>query len=91
MHRLTKAVIALSLAGGLAACGLRGELERPDPIFSEPTAPDEQALVPVAVPVQLAEVAIPEGPQFNSLGGEIPEAAPATDVDEAAMSDVGPG
>ncbi|MEM9377432.1 MAG: lipoprotein, partial [Pseudomonadota bacterium] len=41
MKILVKSALALSAMASLAGCGLRGDLERPPPIFSDP--PSEEA------------------------------------------------
>ena len=45
MKQVIKTALAMSVLAGLAGCGLRGDLERPPPIFSEP--PTEEAQKPV--------------------------------------------
>ncbi|WP_300391615.1 lipoprotein [Henriciella sp.] len=91
MRRPTKLILALSACAMMAACGIRGDLERPPPIFSDP--PDEEAMTPVASPVELAL-----GPEkgsdeayYNELGGEIPKPDPAADVGEGGLGDIEPG
>lgn len=86
MKPMTKACLALLLAlPMLGACGLRGGLARPDPIFKPVTTVED-------VMEDEAETPAPEpeaGPRLNELGGEIPEAAPVEPVEEAPMSDTG--
>lgn len=90
MKTLIKPALAFSALAALSACGLRGELERPPPIFSEP--PAEEALIPVDSPAQLAGVGIDQNrTYYNALGGEIPKPAPDADVDEDPMAEVSPG
>ena len=85
-----KTVLALSALASLAACGLRGDLERPPPIFSEP--PSEEAQQPVDAAAQFANTEIRENATYyNSLGGEIPKPAPDVDVEEESMGEVSPG
>jgi len=88
MKTSTKALIAAFAAlPMLASCGLRGDLERPDPIFSEP-APEE-AKIPEASPVYVARQApVRRGPRFNELGGEIPDAATSTPVNEGGLGEI---
>ncbi len=90
MNTAIKTALAFSVMAALAGCGLRGDLERPPPIFSDP-APEE-AKVPVDVPVEYASTDI-DGSRtyYNSLGGEIPKPAPGTDVEEDSMGEVSPG
>jgi len=88
MKSVIRAILAFSALAGLAGCGLRGDLERPPPIFSEP--PSEEAQRPVDVPVRFASVAIDaDKTYFNALGGEIPKPAPTLDIEEESMGEVG--
>ncbi|MEL6857232.1 MAG: lipoprotein [Pseudomonadota bacterium] len=88
--RMVKTALALSLMATLAGCGLRGDLERPPPIFSEP--PSEEAQKPVDAAVEYAGTEINENTTYyNSLGGEIPKPAPDVDVEEDYMGEVSPG
>ena len=90
MRQVIKTALAVSVLAGLAGCGLRGDLERPPPIFSEP--PTEEAQVPVDSAAIFAVAEIDEEKvYYNSLGGEIPKPAPATDVEEDSMGEVSPG
>ncbi|MFN3212683.1 MAG: LPS translocon maturation chaperone LptM [Henriciella sp.] len=90
MRQVIKTALAMSVLAGLAGCGLRGDLERPPPIFSEP--PTEEAQVPVDSAAIFAVAEIDEDKvYYNSLGGEIPKPAPATDVEEDSMGEVSPG
>ena len=90
MKTVIKTAFAFSALAALASCGLRGDLERPPPIFSDP--PTEEALVPVDAPARFAEVVVDQNrTYYNSLGGEIPKPAPDTDVEEETMSEVSPG
>ena len=88
--KLMKTALALSALAGLAGCGLRGDLERPPPIFSDP--PSEEAQQPVDTAAEFASVEIRDNATYyNSLGGEIPKPAPDVDVEEESMGEVGPG
>ena len=70
--RTLKTALALSVMAGLAGCGLRGDLERPPPIFSDP--PSEEAQQPVDAVAEFAGAEInDETTYYNSLGGEIPK------------------
>lgn len=90
MRTVIKTALAFSALAALAGCGLRGDLERPPPIFSDP--PSDEAMVPVDSPAQLAEATIdPDRTYLNPLGGEIPKPAPDVNVDEDTMSEVSPG
>lgn len=85
-----KTVLALSALASLGACGLRGDLQRPPPIFSEP--PTEEAQQPVDAAAQFAGAEIRDNATYyNSLGGEIPKPAPDVDVEEESMGEVSPG
>jgi len=87
---MIKTAIAFAALASLAGCGLRGDLERPPPIFSDP--PPEEAKVPVDVPVEFAGVEVdPNRTYYNSLGGEIPKPAPEANVEESSMGEVSPG
>lgn len=87
---LIKPLLALSAAASLASCGLRGDLERPPPIFSDP--PSDEAQQPVDAAAEFAGIEIREDATYlNSLGGEIPKPAPDVDVEEESMGEVSPG
>lgn len=87
---MIKTVLALSALASLAGCGLRGDLERPPPIFSEP--PTEEAQQPVDSAALFAGAEIRDDTTYyNSLGGEIPKPAPDVDVEEDFMGEVSPG
>lgn len=90
MYTSIKAALAFSALASLAGCGLRGDLERPPPIFSEP--PSEEAQKPLDAPVAFASREVRDGmAYFNSLGGEIPKPAPGAEVEEDNMGEVSPG
>ena len=90
MKHVIKTALAVSVLASLAGCGLRGDLERPPPIFSDP--PSEEAQKPVDSAVLFAGNEIDEGrTYYNSLGGEIPKPAPDVDVEEESMGEVSPG
>jgi len=90
MKTVIKTALAFSALASLAGCGLRGDLERPPPIFSEP--PTEEAKTPVDVPVAFAERDInPNSVYLNPLGGEVPKPAPGALVEEDSMGEVSPG
>ncbi|MEM7458084.1 MAG: lipoprotein [Pseudomonadota bacterium] len=88
--KLIKTALALSALASLAGCGLRGDLERPPPIFSDP--PSEEAQQPVDAVAEFAGAEISDdATYYNSLGGEIPKPAPDVDVEEENMGEVSPG
>ncbi|WP_084420801.1 LPS translocon maturation chaperone LptM [Henriciella litoralis] len=92
MKRPIATIFLLSTAAALSACGIRGELERPPPIFSAAPA-DAAERTPVAVTVE-ADAAAPkdaDSPYYNDLGGEIPKADPVGDVNEGGLDEVEPG
>ena len=90
MKHIIKTALAFSALASLTACGLRGDLERPPPIFSDP--PSEEAMVPVDTTIEVASAAIDENrTYYNSMGGEIPKPAPDADVQEESMGEVSPG
>ena len=90
MKLLIKTVLTVSALASLASCGLRGDLERPPPILTEP--PTEETSRPVDTAVLFAGNDINEGTTYyNTLGGEIPKPAPDAAVDEESMGEVSPG
>lgn len=90
MKQMIKIALAFSVLAGLAGCGLRGDLERPPPILSEP--PTEETQKPVDTAVLFAGSDINDGTTYyNSLGGEIPKPAPTLEVEEESMGEVSPG
>ncbi|MBR9834516.1 MAG: hypothetical protein GYB42_04880 [Alphaproteobacteria bacterium] len=90
MKTVIKTALAFSALASLAGCGLRGDLERPPPIFTKP-APEE-AKVPVDVPVAYAAREIKDDSVYlNALGGEIPKPAPDALVEEEEMGEFSPG
>ena len=64
-------------------CGLRGDLERPDPIFSEPEA-EEVVETPTTTRVVRNTTVI----RRNADGDIIPDAAPSTPVSEGGLEDI---
>lgn len=90
MKRTIATTLALSALATLSACGIRGDLERPPPIFSsEP--PSEEAQKPVDTTIAVAEARPKAADEayYNDLGGEIPKADPEDDINESGMDDVG--
>ena len=90
MKQVIKTALAMSVLAGLAGCGLRGDLERPPPIFSDPPTEEAQQPVDTAAVFTVAEID-EDRVYYNSLGGEIPKPAPAADVEEDSMGEVSPG
>ncbi|MEL7128959.1 MAG: hypothetical protein AAGK23_05385 [Pseudomonadota bacterium] len=76
------ALIALLTLPLLPACGIRGSLERPDPIFRD--LPDAEDVIE-ETDVEPDETA--QGPRINELGGEIPEAAPTEPIHSSAIGE----
>jgi predicted small lipoprotein YifL len=79
---------SLSLAAllGLSSCGLRGDLERPPPIFLQP--PTAEAKIPVDRPAVYTVANVDSDKIYlNSFGGEIPKPAPEVPVMEETMDD----
>ncbi|MEM7663683.1 MAG: lipoprotein [Pseudomonadota bacterium] len=72
----------LASATALSACGLRGGLQRPDPIFRD-ISPVERAVIEEEEKAETPD----EGPQFNEFGGEIPETVIVDPVTESAIDD----
>ena len=90
MKHLIKTALAFSVLASLAGCGLRGDLQRPPPILTEP--PTEETQRPVDSAVLFAGNDINDATTYyNSLGGEIPKPAPDVDVEEESMGEVSPG
>lgn len=84
MKRLIPISFAALLATAtLAGCGLRGDLERPDPIFSEPEA-EEVVETPTTRTVARNVTVI----RRNANGDIIPDAAPSTPVSEGGLEDI---
>jgi len=84
--RLLRLTLSSGMMLGLSACGLRGDLERPPPIFSQP--PAEEAKRPVDSPVLYTVAEVDNNKIYlNSFGGEIPKPAPGTAVVEESMDD----
>ncbi|MEM9668148.1 MAG: lipoprotein [Pseudomonadota bacterium] len=79
-------LVGLSAVVGLSACGLRGGLQRPDPIFRD-VAPIEQTMEDELEAVEPE----PEVSNVNEFGGEVPDAAPVSPVEETAIEDAGEG
>lgn len=88
--KMIKSMLMVSALASLASCGLRGDLERPPPIFSEPPSEEAQQPVDTAANFAGAEIDTDET-YFNALGGEIPKPAPDVDVEEESMGEVSPG
>lgn len=90
-QRSIKLTLTVGATAFLTACGIRGDLQRPPPIFSDP--PSEEAQIPVAAPVEFALA--PEKTQdeayYNSIGGETPKPDPTVDVDEGGLGEIEPG
>lgn len=71
--------LVLSTAG----CGLRGDLERPAPIFGEGNDVEVE-LVDDSEAFEDEPEAV-TGPRFNEFGGVIPDASPTEPVEESAL------
>ena len=85
MKTVIKTALAFSALAALAGCGLRGDLERPPPIFSDP--PSEEAQTPVDSPAVFAQAPIDQfRSYFYSLVGEIPKPSPDADFYDVSMS-----
>ena len=85
-------VMRLMLVGALAlpmlaACGIRGGLERPDPIFGGGKPAAEETEEAAGKVLSEEEIAALTGPRFNEFGGEVPIAAPTTDVKTEPLDD----
>ena len=90
MKHSIKTALAFAALASLAGCGLRGDLERPPPILTDP--PSEETQTPVDTTVQFAGGEIEDDQiYYNELGGEIPKPAPDVDVEEEGMGEVSPG
>ncbi|MEO9970786.1 MAG: hypothetical protein ABJG15_13380 [Hyphomonadaceae bacterium] len=81
MNNTLKLILVASVALPiLTGCGLRGGLERADPIFKD--------VEPVDQAVPAPEVVVQVRPRTNELGGELPLPAPTEQVESAALPDV---
>lgn len=88
----TKLVSGVVVAGVmvlpmLAACGQRGGLARPDPLFRDLTP------VEATAPEAREEDANPDTigqPSTNEFGGEVPDAAPTQPVQSAPLEETVP-
>ncbi|MEL6830978.1 MAG: lipoprotein [Pseudomonadota bacterium] len=90
MTRQMKLAIAATFTLALAGCGLRGDLERPPPIFSQPPSEEAKKPLDTLVAYQVAEMD-PTRTYLNSFGGEIPKPSPGEDVLEESMGEFEPG
>ena len=86
--KLTQPITLLAALLALSACGLRGDLERPAPLFGDvpPEGGAEAELADEAEAFDDEPEAI-EGPRFNEFGGVIPEASPSEPVEEAPLDE----
>ena len=74
------AAIALPM---LAGCGLRGDLERPEPIFEpEPEVVETEEVAATQVVTNRTVI------RRNADGGIIPNASPSTPVNEGGLADI---
>lgn len=91
MTQRVKLAFALASLAALAGCGIRGDLERPPPIFSDPA--DEEAMMPVDAPVAfaMAPEKSADDAYYNELGGEIPKPDPVTNIGEGGLDEIEPG
>jgi len=82
MNNMLKLVLVASVVlPALAGCGMRGGLERADPILRDVKSVEE-----VVEPAPEVEVRV--RPRTNELGGELPLPAPTQEVESAALPDV---
>ena len=81
------AAVALSM---LAGCGLRGDLERPDPLFQEKKEVVEVTKVePTPTVTRVVRNTRPTTTiRRNADGGVIPKASPSTPVSEGGLDDI---
>lgn len=73
-------LFALVLLPIISACGLRGGLERPDPIFRDISSVEE-------VMDDVSETPEIEDTERNEFGGEIPDAVPIEPIYESPIDD----
>ncbi|MGB3625801.1 MAG: lipoprotein [Henriciella sp.] len=90
MKKTILVTTGIALSSVLTGCGIRGDLERPPPIFSDP--PSEEAQTPVDAPAEfaMAPERSDDAAYYNSLGGEIPKPDPEADVGEDGLGEVSP-
>ena len=69
--RLTSILLAVALAGGLTACGRRGDLEQPAPLFGGRAAAEAEA------------GSSPTGPTSTGVGGAATQGATADEEGDA--------
>ncbi len=86
MPRIAFMLALPALLISVSACGLRGDLERPGPLFGpiEGDAPEAE-LVGATEPFEDEPDANRE-PRFNEFGGVIPNAAPSEPVEEGGLA-----
>lgn len=90
MNRLkTLSAATLIALPMLSGCGLRGELERPEPILQEAPKEKPQA-VTTTTTRRVVTRQVATGPRRNADGGIIPNAAPSVPVTEGGLADIPP-
>ena len=84
MKRLIPISFATLLsAATLAGCGLRGDLERPEPLFDKSEEEEEKAETPSTRVVTNRTVI-----RRNADGDIIPDASPSQPVSEGGLEDI---
>ncbi|MAI89836.1 lipoprotein [Ponticaulis sp.] len=98
MKRIAFFTAAIALTS-LSACGLRGDLERPDPLWGDPPPAEEEVAEAQPAP-ELRPRSEPEHPAGTSYrdpetgetvwaqnegGGVVPLSAPTTDIQEEEL------
>ncbi len=78
-HVKTLSLAALLSFPTLAGCGLRGDLERPEPIFSEPVEEEVETKTVVTNRTIIRR---------NADGDIIPDASPTEPVSEGGLEDI---
>lgn len=81
LARLSTAAVAATFM--LTGCGLRGDLERPEPLFEE-----KEEKVAEVVPAPTRVVTNRTVIRRNAQGGIIPNPAPSTPVSEGGLAEI---
>jgi len=90
MKKFAQISIASALAASmLVGCGLRGELERPEPLFEEEKKEVVTKTEPTRTVTRVVRNTVPTSTiRRNAQGGVIPNASPSTPVSEGGLADI---
>ena len=85
MNRFVRLSLAAALTLPLlSSCGLRGDLERPEPLFEEKEETVEEPEEVASNTVVTSRTVI----RRNAEGGIIPNASPSTPVSEGGLAEI---